>query len=99
MNVRARDHRADRTTENWRGVRAWIYERIHRRAGGQARLAVVEKICFAPRQTLSLIEVDGERILVGTSQDGSPQFYPLRASSRSRTKNRCTEIPVEGTIA
>ena len=99
MNVRARNHRADRTTENWRGVRAWIYERIHRRAAAQPRLAVVEKICFAPRQTLSLIEVDGERLLVGTSPDGSPQFYPLRAGSRDRSKKRCTKIPVEGTVA
>ena len=99
MNVQARNIRAERRAASWRGVKAWIYERIHRRAGGRSRLAVVEKICFAPRQTLSLIEVDGEMVLVGASQDGSPQFLRLTRSSRSRTQKRCTEIPVEGTVA
>jgi hypothetical protein len=98
MNVH-RKNGGDRSVSKWRGVTAWVFERIRRRSAMRSRMAVLEKISFAPRQSLALIEVDGERVLVGSSQDGSPQFYRLNAISRSRTQKRCTEIPVEGTVA
>jgi flagellar biogenesis protein FliO len=98
MNAHERN-REGRPALRWRGVTAWLFERIHRRAGGRSRLAVVEKICLAPRQTLTLVEVDGERVLVGLSREGSPQFYRLNAITSSRTQKRFTEIPVEGTVA
>ena len=51
-------------------------------AGGVAepRLALVERITLAPRQSLALIEAEGRRILVATSAEGGPAFYPLDES-------------------
>jgi Flagellar biosynthesis protein, FliO len=41
------------------------------------RLALVERITLAPRQSLALVEAEGRRILVATSADGASAFYPL----------------------
>jgi hypothetical protein len=56
---------------------------VRRRAA--PRLALVERITLAPRQSLALIEAEGRRILVATSAEGGPAFYPLdeRANSRA----------------
>ena len=43
----------------------------------EPRLALVERITLAPRQSLALIEAEGRRILVATSAEGGPAFYPL----------------------
>ena len=43
----------------------------------QPRLALLERITLAPRQTLALVEAEGRRLLVATSPDGAPTFYPL----------------------
>jgi hypothetical protein len=49
----------------------------------------VEKINIAPRQTVALIEADGQRLLVATSTDGAPSFYLLKPSaSRSGARGR-----------
>ena len=40
------------------------------------RLAVLERISLAPRQTLALIEADGQRLLVATSPEGTPASSP-----------------------
>jgi hypothetical protein len=52
--------------------------------GGQRdepRLALVERIALAPRQSLALVEAEGRRILVATSAEGGPAFYPLGEKS------------------
>jgi flagellar biogenesis protein FliO len=41
------------------------------------RLALLERIALAPRQSLALVEAEGRRILVATSAEGGPVFYPL----------------------
>lgn len=43
----------------------------------QPRLALLERITLAPRQTLALVEAEGRRLLVATSPDGAPTFYAL----------------------
>ncbi len=51
-----------------------------------ARLAVIERVSLAPRQSLALVEADGIRLLVATSPDASITFFPLsqqRSSSDS----------------
>jgi hypothetical protein len=50
----------------------------------EPRLALVERITLAPRQSLALIEAEGRRILVATSAEGGPAFYPLDENSSSR---------------
>jgi hypothetical protein len=63
------------------GLAGWLLERLRRSAQPRPRLALLEKISLAPRQSLSLIEAEGRRFLVASSTDGSPAFYPLDAVS------------------
>jgi len=44
-----------------------------------------------------LIEVEGEKLLVGASQDGSPTFFRLGAEHRDWRGSE--DIPLEGTVA
>ena len=73
----------------------WLLERVRHRAKSQPRLMLVERISLAPRQTVSLVEVDGQRILVATAQEGSPSFCHLNSGVSRRPVD---EIPFEGTI-
>jgi hypothetical protein len=76
------------------GLGAFLFERLSRRATKQPRLALVERINLAPRQTVALIEADGQRLLVATSSDGTPSFYPLKpAASRSGARRRRSNNP------
>jgi flagellar biogenesis protein FliO len=70
----------------WSGwLTGWLLARISRlRTGHRSapRLALVERIALAPRQSLALIEAEGRRILVATSADGASAFYPLDEAAR-----------------
>lgn len=66
------------------GLAGRLLDRLHRRAESQPRLALVERINLAPRQTLALIEADGQLFLVATSPEGPPVFYPLRTATARR---------------
>ena len=63
------------------GAAGWVLKKLFARLCGssrlQPRLALVERITLAPRQSLSLIEAEGRHILVATSADGSSAFYAL----------------------
>ncbi len=72
------------------GLAAWLLQRLHRRAPKQARLAVLERISLAPRQTLALIEADGQRLLVATTPEGTSSFFPLKATTGTVTRDRKT---------
>lgn len=62
------------------GLTAWLLDRIQRRALQESCLTLVQRINLAPRQTVALIEADGQRLLVATSADGTPSFYLLKAT-------------------
>ncbi|MDR3774252.1 MAG: flagellar biosynthetic protein FliO [Terracidiphilus sp.] len=64
------------------GLAGWLLARF--RAGGRStpRLAVLERITLAPRQTLALVEAEGRRFLVATSQEGTPAFHALDHPAR-----------------
>ncbi len=63
------------------GLAGWLMARFSgRRRRAEPRLALVERIALAPRQSLALIEAEGRRILVATSAEGGPAFYPLDES-------------------
>jgi hypothetical protein len=64
------------------GLAVWLLDRLRRTRRPQPRLAIVERIALAPRQSLSLIEAEGRRFLVATSAEGSPAFYPLDRDCR-----------------
>jgi hypothetical protein len=59
------------------GWAGWLLARLHGRRRAEPRLALLERITLAPRQSLALIEAEGRRILVATSPEGGPAFYPL----------------------
>jgi flagellar biogenesis protein FliO len=62
-----------------RGIVGWILALSRRRVHSQTRLAVLERITLAPRQSLTLIEAEGCKLLVATSPDAAPTFYALDA--------------------
>jgi hypothetical protein len=64
------------------GLAGWLLRRLRGGRRPQPRLALVERIALAPRQSLALVEAEGRRILVATSADGGPAFYPLDERAR-----------------
>lgn len=75
--------------------RGWLLGRFCYRSPKQPRLALVERINLAPRQIVSLIEADGQRLLVATSPDGAASFYPLKAAGARPAPNRCNRTDLE----
>lgn len=66
------------------GWAGWLLAKWRCRQCAEPRLALVERITLAPRQSLALIEAEGRRILVATSAQGGPAFYPLDESARPK---------------
>jgi hypothetical protein len=66
-----------KTTRQVGGLAGWMLGRLRSVRGSQPRLALLERITLAPRQSLSLVEAEGRRFLVATSPEGSPAFYAL----------------------
>jgi flagellar biogenesis protein FliO len=69
--------KANEKTMAMGGLAGWLLRRL--RGGGhrQPRLELVERIALAPRQSLTLVEAEGRRILVATSPEGAPAFFAL----------------------
>jgi hypothetical protein len=66
--------------EKWRGAKRGLSKQA-------PKLALVERITLAPKQTLALVEAEGRRFLVASSAEGAPAFYPLdggRGLTRAR---------------
>ncbi|MGD0830663.1 MAG: flagellar biosynthetic protein FliO [Terracidiphilus sp.] len=59
------------------GLAGWLLGRLRARGGARPRLALVERIALAPKQSLALVEAEGRRFLVATSPEGAPAFYAL----------------------
>ena len=59
------------------GVAGWLVERLRRTEAVRPRLAVLDRVTLCPKQSLALVEAEGQRILVATSAEGGPAFYPL----------------------
>ena len=73
MDVRVKESRS-----GVGGFTGWLLARFARgRHRAAPRLALLERIALAPRQSVALIEAEGRRILVATSADGASAFYPL----------------------
>jgi flagellar biogenesis protein FliO len=59
------------------GLSVWLLQRLRSAQRRRPRLALVERIALAPRQSLALVEAEGRRFLVATSPEGAPAFYAL----------------------
>ena len=81
------------TAESQSGLGAWLLGRLRGRRQAQPRLALLERITLAPRQSLALIEAEGRRILVATSPEGGPAFYPLDENGISRVRAGANGAP------
>lgn len=75
------------------GIAGWLLRRLRRTNGTGQRLELVERIALAPRQSLALIEAEGRRILVATSADGAPAFFPLDEGKQRARRMREQQLP------
>ncbi len=81
------------------GIAAWLMSRLPSGAiqseRRKKRLALLDRISLAPRQSLVLVEAEGRRFLVGTSTDGGPVFYALDGaeSAVSQAITRAVKCP------
>lgn len=64
------------------GLACWLLERLRGARHARPRLALLERISLAPRQSLALVEAEGCRFLVATSPEGAPAFYALDEPAR-----------------
>jgi flagellar biogenesis protein FliO len=59
------------------GLAGWLLRKLRVVRRSAPRLAVLERIALAPRQSLALVQAEGRRFLVATSPEGTPAFYAL----------------------
>jgi len=64
------------------GLTGWLLMKLRGEGRPRPQLAVLERITLAPQQSLTLIEASGQRLLVATSADGTPAFYPVGGRGR-----------------
>jgi len=77
------------------GLVGWLLDRWQGRRRAPARLAVLERIALAPRQSLALVEAEGRRFLLATSADGTPAFCPLQDTQAVGDQSARTNGPVQ----
>ena len=65
------------------GLAGWLTGKLRGGRDARPRLELVERIALAPRQSLALVEAEGQRILVATSPEGAPAFYALDERSNA----------------
>lgn len=66
------------------GLTGWLLSRLQGEGRPRPQLTVLERITLAPKQSIALVEASGERLLVATSADGTPAFYPVGRGARGR---------------
>jgi flagellar biogenesis protein FliO len=59
------------------GLASWLMGKLQGNPKTRPRLTILERITLAPRQSLALVEAEGRRFLVVTSQESGPVLYPL----------------------
>jgi len=59
------------------GLAGWLSQCLRPHTRTRPALVLLDRLTLAPRQTVSLIEADGKRLLIATSQTGNPAFYAL----------------------
>jgi flagellar biogenesis protein FliO len=81
------------TQAEWRarGLAGWLWKKLHTVRGSRPRLALLERIALAPRQSLALVEAEGRRFLVATSAEGAPAFYALDERRSGRVSNKLSD--------
>jgi len=73
------------------GLARWLLSRLRREPKPRPRLSLLERIPLSPRQFIVLIEAEGRKFLVATSQEGAPSFFPLDSAAEAGTLRRAGE--------
>jgi flagellar biogenesis protein FliO len=79
-------------TERTGGLAGWLMAKLRPRPRAERRLALLERIALAPRHSLALVEAEGRKILVATSAEGGPAFYPLDERHTLHAAARANEV-------
>jgi hypothetical protein len=87
--------KSDRGAAALGGLAGWLLGRLRGETRPKPRLAVLERITLAPRHSLALVDVEGRRVLIATSPDGAPAFYPLDERSGARAAARASMLPMK----
>lgn len=66
-----------------RGLAAWVLRWFVRRSAAPVPLHLLGRITLGPRQSLSLVEAEGVRILIGCSTEGGIVFFALGGRAQS----------------
>jgi len=69
-------------TDRLGGLAGWLVRKMRCAKPERPRLALIDRMALGPRQSLVLVEAEGRRILVATSAEGGPAFYPLDAGTQ-----------------
>jgi flagellar biogenesis protein FliO len=72
------------------GWARWLLGRWRGTGPAARRLKVVDRVTLGQRQALCLVEADGRRVLVATSAEGAPAFFPIDRSRKSDSQRRVT---------
>jgi hypothetical protein len=70
------------------GLAGWFMKRLRTGKSGRPRLELMERITIGPRQTVALIEAEGQRLLVACAAEGRPAIYPLGSGVCARAHER-----------
>ena len=73
--------RAGAGAESLGGLAGWLLGKVRGSKAERPRLALIDRMTLGPKQSLALVEAEGRRILVATSAEGGPAFYPLDAGA------------------
>jgi Flagellar biosynthesis protein, FliO len=82
-----------------RSLGAWLVNRLRSRSEDISRLRVLEQLRLTARHGLVLIEVEGERFLISTSDGSAPSIYPLKNRAAGSDRRGAGEIRIEGICA
>jgi hypothetical protein len=66
------------------GLAGWLLTKLRRARRARPRLALVERITLAPRQSLSLIEAEGPRYAAAHASETAARSAPALVPRRAR---------------
>jgi flagellar biogenesis protein FliO len=91
-HVRKAEKGANAADETW-SLALWLLGKLRRTRTSEPRMALIERISLAPKQSLALVEAEGRRFLVASSADGAATFYLIEDAVPKRT-NRAAKARV-----
>jgi flagellar biogenesis protein FliO len=73
-------------TARFGGWAGWLMKRLHAGRRERPRLEFVERITIGARQTVALIDAEGQRLLIVCTAEGAPAIYPLNRTAQKRQR-------------